>query len=237
MPVEVMKARDALLAEPRLVSETGIAARVASLVEPVLRDIGFRLVRVKLSAAAGCTVQIMAERPDGTMNVEDCEAASLAVSPALELADPVKQAYRLEISSPGIDRPLVRRSDFERAIGSEAKIEMAIEQAGRRRFRGLIESLEGPNLMLRRLDGKGEEEQVLVGLPLDEIGEARLVLSEALIRASLRSGKAALAAPDGEAPPQPRKGPGRFAKRKKEAAAAPARGKAARRSPANTSED
>jgi ribosome maturation factor RimP len=234
---DAMKAKDALLDEPRLGPETGIAARVANLVEPVLRDVGYRLVRVKISAAAGCTVQIMAERPDGTMNVEDCETASLAVSPVLELADPFKQAYRLEISSPGIDRPLVRRSDYERAIGNEIKIEMAVEQAGRRRFRGLIEGLGPHHLTLRRLDGKGEENAVAIDLPLDEIGEARLVLSEALIRASLRSGKAALTAPDAAAARPPRKGPGRFAKPKNTDVARPARSKGPGRSTANASED
>ncbi len=237
MNVDARKVPDARLDEPRLVSEVGIAARVASLVAPLLHDAGFRLVRVKISAAAGCTVQIMAERADGTMSVADCEAASVAVSPALELADPVKQAYRLEISSPGIDRPLVRRSDFERAVGREAKIEMAIGQAGRRRFRGLIEKLGPRHLLLHRLDGKGEEEAVLVELPLEEIGEARLVLSEDLIRASLRSGKAALAAP-GEPPrPAPRKGPGRFAKRKPNKAETRPAIAAARRPAAPINED
>jgi ribosome maturation factor RimP len=238
MNVDAIKAQDALLDEPRLVSEAGIAARVAGLVAPALRDGGFRLVRVKISAAGGCTVQIMAERPDGTMTVEDCEAASLAVSPVLELADPVKQAYRLEISSPGIDRPLVRRSDFERAIGSEAKIEMAVGQAGRRRFRGRIEKLGPRHVLLHRLDGKGDEEDALVELPFDEIGEARLVLSEALIRASLRSGKAALAAPGEQPASAPRKGPGRFAKRKpNKVETRPAPTKAARRPAAPANDD
>lgn len=209
-----MTAHDDLLDEPRLIRESGLAARVASLVEPVLRELGLRLVRVKISAAGGCTVQIMAERPDGTMNVEDCERASVAVSPVLELADPVKQAYRLEISSPGLDRPLVRRSDFERAMGSEVKIEMAVEQAGRRRFRGRIDRLDPRQLVLHRLDGKGDEIDAVVELPLAELGEARLVLSEALIRQSLRSGKAALERPPPDQGEVPRKGPGRFAKPK-----------------------
>jgi ribosome maturation factor RimP len=102
------------LNEPRLVTETGVAARVGTIVDPVLRDIGYRLVRVKISAQNGCTVQIMAERPDGSMTVEDCEAVSRAVSPALDVDDPLDRAYHLEISSPGIDRPLVRVSDFAR---------------------------------------------------------------------------------------------------------------------------
>ena len=103
-----------LLAEPRLVVEPGAAARVSAVAAPVLQGMGYRLVRIKISAEAGCTVQVMAERPDGTMQIEDCEAISRALSPVLDIADPIDRAYRLEISSPGIDRPLVRRSDFER---------------------------------------------------------------------------------------------------------------------------
>src|ERR1700735_837621 len=116
----------ALADEPRLISEPGRAARVAAVVEPVLASLGYRLVRVRVSAFAGCTVQIMAERPDGTMAIEDCEAASRALSPVLDAADPIEGAYRLEISSPGIDRPLVRRSDFERYAGHVAKIEVLV---------------------------------------------------------------------------------------------------------------
>src|SRR5258707_11853574 len=100
-----------LLAEPRLVVEPGLGARVSAVAGPVLQGMGYRLVRIKISAEAGCTVQIMAERPDGTMQIEDCEAISRALSPVLDVADPIEKAYRLEISSPGIDRPLVRRSD------------------------------------------------------------------------------------------------------------------------------
>src|SRR5258707_2920965 len=111
--------------EPRLIAEQGIAARVAAISEPVLDGIGYRLVRVKISGLDGCTVQIMAERPDGTMTVEDCEAVSRALSPVLDVADPIDRGYRLEVSSPGMDRPLVRRSDFERFTGHRLKVEMA----------------------------------------------------------------------------------------------------------------
>src|SRR5947199_6865154 len=100
--------------EPRLITEQGVAARVAAIAEPVLAALGFRLVRVRISGLAGCTVQIMAERADRTMTIEDCETVSRTLSPVLDVADPIDRAYRLEISSPGIDRPLVRRSDFER---------------------------------------------------------------------------------------------------------------------------
>src|SRR5262249_17288477 len=112
--------------EPRLIVEPGLAARVARIAEPVLAGLGFRLVRVRISGLSGCTVQVMAERPDGTMTIEDCETVSRALSPVLDVEDPIDRAYRLEISSPGIDRPLVRRSDFERYAGHVVKVEMAV---------------------------------------------------------------------------------------------------------------
>jgi ribosome maturation factor RimP len=181
------------LDEPRLISDGGGARRVVAIVAPVLRDLGFRLVRVKISAADGGTVQIMAERPDGSMNVEDCEQASIALSPVLDLEDPMSHAYRLEISSPGIDRPLVRVSDFQRAIGHEARIEMAVPMGTRKRFRGLIESVEtvGAHWIARlRLAAKEEEQGELADLPIKDMDEARLVLTEDLIRAALRREKA-----------------------------------------------
>src|SRR5215217_7423872 len=141
-----------LLAEPRLVVEPGVAARVSAVAGPVLQGMGYRLVRIKISAEAGCTVQIMAERPDGTMQIEDCEAISRALSPVLDVADPIERAYRLEISSPGIDRPLVRRSDFERAMGHIVKVEMAQMHANRKRFRGTIAGVEGDAVRLHRDD-------------------------------------------------------------------------------------
>src|SRR6185503_7320952 len=132
-----------LLAEPRLVVEPGAAARVSAVAGPVLQGMGYRLVRIKISAEAGCTVQIMAERPDGTMQIEDCEAISRALSPVLDIADPIERAYRLEVSSPGIDRPLVRRSDFERYAGHLVKVEMAVAVNGRKRFKGTLAGTEG----------------------------------------------------------------------------------------------
>lgn len=177
-----------LLHEPRLFAETGAASRVARAAVPVLADLGYRLVRIKISAQDGATLQIMAERPDGSMSVEDCERVSFALSPVLDLEDPVPQAYRLEISSPGIDRPLVRVSDFERAVGFEARIEMSGLIEGRKRFRGLIEAVGAGAVHLRRDDAKAEE-PALVSLPLAQIGEARLVLTEDLIRETLRAAK------------------------------------------------
>src|ERR687895_1484789 len=119
--------------ERRLIVEQGVAARIAAIAEPVLTGLGYRLVRVRISGLAGCTVQIMAERPDGSMTIEDCEAVSRTLSPVLDVADPIERAYRLEVSSPGIDRPLVRRSDFERYAGHLVKIELAVPLQGRKR--------------------------------------------------------------------------------------------------------
>jgi len=174
--------------EPRLITEPGRAARVAAIVEPVLAGLGYRLVRVRISGFAGCTVQIMAERPDGRMSIDDCEAASRALSPVLDVADPIEGSYRLEISSPGIDRPLVRRSDFDRYAGHTAHIEMLAPIDGRRRFRGILLGTDIDCARLRCNDLPPERGDVL--LPIDDMAEAKLVLTDALISESLRRGKA-----------------------------------------------
>jgi ribosome maturation factor RimP len=190
MIVSAASSMDAeLLAEPRLVAEPGVAARVSAVAAPVLQQMGYRLVRIRISGEAGCTVQIMAERPDGSMQIDDCEAISRALSPVLDIADPIDRAYRLEISSPGIDRPLVRRSDFERHAGHLAKIEMAVAHQGRKRFRGILAGIEGDKVRLRRDDAPaGEEADVL--LLMEDIADARLVLTDELIAESMRRGKA-----------------------------------------------
>jgi ribosome maturation factor RimP len=176
--------------ERRLIVEPGLAARVAAIVEPALESIGYRLVRVRVSGLDGCTVQVMAERPDGTMTIDDCEAASRALSPVLDVADPIDRGYRLEISSPGIDRPLVRRSDFERHAGNLVKVEMAVAVEGRKRFRGQLLGVEGQAARVRRDDAPaGEPADVL--LPIEEMAEAKLVLTDALIAEALRRGKQA----------------------------------------------
>ena len=219
-----------LLHEPRLSDETGVALLVARIAEPVLRDLGFRLVRVKLSGQDGTTLQIMAERPDGTMDVAGCEQITEALSPVLDVEDPVKSEYRLEISSPGIDRPLVRASDLQRAVGFEAKIELKTVVEGRRRFRGRIDAFDdsgaAPAVALTRFDAKPGEPEI-VRVALSDIADGRLVLTDDLIRETLRAAKAAAkeagepeeedveaASPD--LPPAilpPAKGPGRFALR------------------------
>lgn len=217
------------LDEPRLILESGLAARVARIVGPPLGDLGFRLVRVKISSGERGAMQIMAERPDGSMSVDDCEAASQAISPVLDVEDPIAGAYRLEVSSPGVDRPLVRACDFRRAVGHEARIEMAVLVGGRKRFRGVIEEVVERDghwiAAIRRSDTKEGEDDMLAELAVEEMAEARLTLTDDLIRDALRAAKAQRkqieaaademvesapdAAPAGKK--KPTRGPGRFA--------------------------
>jgi ribosome maturation factor RimP len=176
--------------EPRLIVEPGLPARVAALVEPAVEGLGYRLVRVKVSASEGCTVQIMAEQPDGSMTVEDCETISRAISPLLDEADLIERAYRLEISSPGIDRPLVRKSDFDRHQGHLVKIEMEVPVNGRKRFRGQLAGTDGNTARITRDDAaEGEEADVL--LPIEDMSDAKLVLTDDLVTLALRREKAA----------------------------------------------
>ena len=171
----------------RFVGETGLAAAIANLAEPVLSDLGFRLVRVVISGRDGATVQIMAERPDGMLTVEECATISRRLSPVLDAHDPISGRYTLEVSSPGIDRPLVRPSDFEDWAGHEAKIEMQEPIGGRKRFRGMLEGVEGDEVRIEvELDQLGPQ---VIGLPIGRVAEARLVLTDELIRDALRRAK------------------------------------------------
>lgn len=179
-------------ADTRFVGETGLAAQIAVLVEPVLVDLGFRLVRVLISGREGVTVQVMAERPDGMLTVEECATISRQLSPVLDAHDPISGHYNLEVSSPGIDRPLVRPSDFEAWAGYEAKVEMREPIAGRKRFRGMLEGTEGPELRIE-VDLGGEIGRQVVGLPIANVAEARLVLTDDLIREALSRAKKAKA--------------------------------------------
>lgn len=165
----------------RLARETGPAARIAALAEPVLDGMGFRLVRVRLS---GPTVQVMAERPDGTFSIDDCTNFSRAFSPVMDVADIMSGRYQLEISSPGIDRPLVRAQDFEDWAGHEVKLEMAVPQAGRKRFKGELEGYHEGEVRLFIDNPEGGKEPVLIGVPFADIHEARLTLTDELIAAA-----------------------------------------------------
>lgn len=145
-------------------------------------------MRVKCSGRNGFTVQIMAEKTDGTIGVDDCEAISRNVAPVLDAEDPVDRAFHLEVSSPGIDRPLVRRSDFERCAGNLAKIELDQSHEGRRRFRGILLGLKDDTFGVKLEDvPAGQPDSVW--LPLDLLTEARLILTDDLIAASLKAAK------------------------------------------------
>jgi ribosome maturation factor RimP len=174
--------------DDRIVRESGTDARIALIVEPVLAADGYRLVRVRLSGQNGLTLQIMAEREDGTMTVEDCEAVSRLLSPVLDVEDPIDKAYHLEISSPGIDRPLVRKSDFTEAVGRLVKVETSIQVAGRKRFRGRIVATDDAGFTVET-DKPAIGEDFKTTLPFEAIAEARLVLTDDLIRDALRKDK------------------------------------------------
>ncbi len=179
--------------DARFLRETGIAARIATAIEPVIEDIGYRLVRVQMSGRDGQTLQIMAERSDGTMSAGDCERVSHAVSPVLDVLDPIAGAFHLEVSSPGIDRPLVRPSDFEDWAGHEAKIELTEMVSGRKRFRGVIEGYEdGEVRVAAEITVKGQPKMTeVLGFPVALVADARLVLTDELIRSSLQRAKKA----------------------------------------------
>lgn len=176
--------------EPRLVRETGVDARVAEIVEPVLNSAGYKLVRVRLSGMNGLTLQIMAERADGTMTVDDCEEVSRMLSPLLDVEDPIDRNYHLEVSSPGIDRPLMRLSDFGKWRGHLAKIETSVMVDGRRRFRGKITGLTNETVTIEA-DKATFGDGMVTEIPLDTISDARLILTDELIRDALKADKAA----------------------------------------------
>jgi ribosome maturation factor RimP len=172
--------------DDRFIRESGVDARVAAIVGPALEAIGMRLVRVRLMSQNGLTLQVMAERPDGSMTIEDCEEASHALSPALDVEDPIDRAYNLEVSSPGIDRPLVRAGDFAAAVGHIAKIETSILVGGRKRFRGKVMEA-GENGVTIERDQAGEGEEAAVAIPFDAMADAKLVLTDDLVREALKN--------------------------------------------------
>jgi len=172
----------------RFLRETGVAAEIAAVIEPVLEDLGFRLVRVKIQGGSADTiVQLMAERSDGSITIDDCEKISKNVSPVLDVADPIRGAYRLEVSSPGIDRPLVRPSDFEDWSGHEAKLELSEPVGGRRKFKGVLEGFEDGEVRIEA--DTGEHGIQHLGLPVHLISDAKLVLTDELIREALARAK------------------------------------------------
>jgi ribosome maturation factor RimP len=169
------------LTEKRYVRETGLEARISRIVEPVANDLGYALVRVKVTQDNGCTLQIMAEDANGRFAINDCERLSKDLSPVLDVEDPIDREYNLEVSSPGIDRPLVRARDYRTYIGHEAKIELADAVAGgRKRFRGDIVAVTDDTVTIRLPDAPKDTDPDHV-LPLGAVAEAKLVMTDKLL--------------------------------------------------------
>ena len=177
----------------RFYRESGLAARIAALAEPLIEELGYRLVRVKVSGQNGSTLQIMVDHPERAITVDDCALISRRLSPLLDANDPMPGAFLLEVSSPGIDRPLVRPVDFLDWAGFEAKIEMKELIDNRRRFRGLIEGFEDGEARLQ-VELKDFDEPQTIGLPVDLIADAKLVLTDELLKAAKEAQEAELAA-------------------------------------------
>lgn len=168
------------LAERRYIKETGLEARIARIIEPVAIDLGYSLVRVKITQENGCTLQIMAEDGEGRFAITDCERLSKDISPVLDVEDPIDREYHLEVSSPGIDRPLVRARDFRTYIGHEVKVELGDLLDGRKRFRGMIAAVDDEAVTIKLPDApKGEDPNHR--LPLIMLAEAKLVMTDALM--------------------------------------------------------
>jgi ribosome maturation factor RimP len=179
--------------QKRFYRESGMAARIAALAEPVVDELGYRLVRVRVSGQGASTLQIMVDRPDRAITVDDCALVSRRLSPLLDANDPMPGSFLLEVSSPGIDRPLVRPSDFLDWAGFEAKIEMKELVDARRRFRGIIEGFEDGEARLQ-VELKDFDEPQTIGLPVDLIADAKLVLTDELLKAAKEAQEAELAA-------------------------------------------
>jgi len=169
------------LAEKRYVKETALEARIARIVEPVAIDLGYSLVRVKITQENGCTLQIMAEDATGRFTITDCETLSKEISPVLDVEDPIDREYHLEVSSPGIDRPLVRARDFATYIGHEAKIELSDMLDGRKRFRGEIAAVDADTVTIRLPDAPKDTDPNHK-LPLRLLADAKLVMTDALMK-------------------------------------------------------
>jgi len=178
-----------------LVAAPGPARRIFELLRGPAEGIGFEIVRVRFGLQDGQTLQIMAERPDGTMCVADCEELSRTLSALLDVEDPIPGEYNLEISSPGIDRPLTRPKDFERWAGFEAKLELTEPLGGRKRFRGLLQGIEDGEVLVE-CEIEGFSEPQVLGLPFRQLGDAKLTMSDELIKESLKRQGRADTAPD-----------------------------------------
>jgi ribosome maturation factor RimP len=167
-----------------LIAKAAIDRRLAEIIAPVIEDMGFELVRVRLMSGKETTLQVMADKPDGGIEVDDCADISTAISAVMDVEDPILDAYMLEVSSPGIDRPLTRLKDFETFEGYEAKLETTDLIDGRKRFRGVLAGVEGDDVLINIEEGT-------IGLNFDWLAEAKLVLTDDLIKEMLRRRKAA----------------------------------------------
>ena len=170
-----------------LIAKTAIDRRLAEIVTPVIEGMGFELVRIRLMGGATRTLQIMADRPDGGIEVDDCGEISTAVSAVLDVEDPIEDNYVLEVSSPGIDRPLTRLKDFDMWVDYEARVETTELIDGRRRFKGILRGTDGDEVLIEIEDVK---EAVTIGLQFEWLSDAKLILTDDLIAEMLRQKKA-----------------------------------------------
>ena len=177
-----------------LIAKTAIDRRLASIVTPAIEGLGFELVRIRLMGGKTRTLQIMADRPEGGIEVDDCAAISTAVSAVLDVEDPIDDPYVLEVSSPGIDRPLTRLKDFEMWHGYEARVETTELIDGQRRFKGILRGTEDNDILIE-IEAQGED--VTIGLNFDWLSDAKLILTDELITEMLRQKKASGALEDG----------------------------------------
>ncbi|WP_299026518.1 ribosome maturation factor RimP [uncultured Sulfitobacter sp.] len=167
-----------------LIAKAAMDRRLAEIITPVIEDMGFELVRVRLMTGKASTLQVMADKPDGGIEVDDCAQISTAIGAVLDVEDPITDEYALEVSSPGIDRPLTRLKDFANFEGYEAKIETDDLIDGRRRFKGQLAGVEGDEVLINIEEGT-------VGLKFEWLTDAKLVLTDELIKEMLRQRKAA----------------------------------------------
>lgn len=172
-----------------LIAKAPIDRRLAEIVEPVIADLGYELVRIRLMGGKHHTLQIMADKPDGGIEVDDCAKISTAVSAILDVEDPLEDQYTLEVSSPGIDRPLTRLKDFDTWAGHEAKIETTELIDGRRKFRGEVAGTEGDEVLLTLPPASADAEALTIGLKFEWLSDAKLVLTDELITEMLRQRK------------------------------------------------
>jgi ribosome maturation factor RimP len=166
------------------------ANELQSLIEPVAQALGYSLVRVRLSASRRPVLQVMAERADGLMEVDDCARLSRAISALFDEVDPIESEYALEVSSPGIDRPLTRRRDYEFFAGHEARLELSSPLEGRKRIKGVLKGLKGEDVLIETTV-ESQSEPAVLPVPFTLIGDAKLVLTEALVAEDLKRRKAA----------------------------------------------